>query len=159
MCVCACVCFEGVYLMRLKKAAAPALYVNNRVWSTHSRREVAFTPRASLKLLTFQRQQWPRCSAAQQSLSGSISLAPGLCGLQIISSAYKLIELPHVLLFLCLQSFQDAFWLSVLHIETGSPVGVVKRLQGGSKGVREKLSVYFLSLALGNLHHKFFAYF
>lgn len=29
-------------------------------------------------------------------------------------------------------------------------MGVVRRLQGGSKGVREKLSVYFLSLALGN---------
>lgn len=29
-------------------------------------------------------------------------------------------------------------------------MGVVRRLQGGSKGVREKLTVYFLSLALGN---------
>lgn len=29
-------------------------------------------------------------------------------------------------------------------------MGVVRRLQGGSKGFREKLSVYFLSLALGN---------
>lgn len=29
-------------------------------------------------------------------------------------------------------------------------MGVVRRLQGGSKEVREKLSVYFLSLALGN---------
>lgn len=39
---------------------------------------------------------------------------------------------------------------SVLHIETGSLVGVVRRLQGANKGVREKLTVYFLSLALGN---------
>lgn len=29
-------------------------------------------------------------------------------------------------------------------------MGVVRRLHGGSKRVREKLSVYFLSLALGN---------
>lgn len=29
-------------------------------------------------------------------------------------------------------------------------MGVVRRLQGGSKRVREKLTVYFLSLALGN---------
>lgn len=29
-------------------------------------------------------------------------------------------------------------------------MGVVRRLHGGSKEVREKLSVYFLSLALGN---------
>lgn len=87
-------------------------------------------------------------------LLGSIDLAPALCGLEIISRLSP--QHTSLLDFLMSPCFCGSrisrmlFWLSVLHIETGSPVGVVRRLQGGSKGVREKLSVYFLSLALGN---------
>ena len=47
--------------------------------------------------------------------------------------------------------FQDAFsnCLSVLRIETGSPPRGSNGVTGGIKEVREKLSFYFLSLALG----------
>lgn len=49
--------------------------------------------------------------------------------------------------------------MSVLHIETESPKGLLWRLQGGSEGVREKLSVYFLSPALGNFTTNYFCIF
>lgn len=113
----------------------------------------AYFPKTTMTTLLF-------CAA---ELLGSMGLAPGLWGLEIISR----LSPPHMSLldFLASPCFQGSkvsrmlFWLSVLHIETGSPVGVVRRLQGGSKEVRETLSVYFLSLALGNMHHKSFCIF
>lgn len=93
------------------------------------------------------------CGAPE--LLGSTGLAPGLCGLEIISRlspfTYKLIGLPHVPLFSVPLKFPGCFPTVCFTHRVGiPPVGVVRRLEGGSHGVREKLSVYFLSLALGN---------
>lgn len=93
------------------------------------------------------------CSAPE--LLGSTGLAPGLCGLEIISRlspfTYKLIGLPQVPLFSVPLKFPGCFPTACFTHRVGiPPMGVVRRLQRGSNGVREKLSVYFLSPALGN---------
>lgn len=93
------------------------------------------------------------CGAPE--LLGSTGLAPGLCGLEIISRlspfTYKLIGLPHVPLFSVPLKFPGCFPTACFTHRAGIPPwGLLGGYGGGCNGVREKLSVYFLSLALGN---------
>lgn len=109
-------------------AAAPALYVNIAARSRHSRREVGLTQLTSLELFNFSMQQWQICR---------IPIGPEARAvwpwdyLPAEPSSFELIELPHIPLFLWLWTFQDAFWMSVLRIETGSPKGLL----GGYRGL------------------------
>lgn len=93
------------------------------------------------------------CGAAE--LLGSTGLAPGLCGLEIISRlspfTYKLIGLPHVPLFSVPPEFPGCFPTACFTHRVGIPPwGLLGGYGGGTNGVMEELSVYFLSLALGN---------